>query len=763
MASANNHPRSSKMPQQNRYHSTHYVQDMTTEQRDSQRKRDHIRQRERRQRMSDEQHSQERERDRLRSKKFRERIRMTNDMSGTSTSTSCSNMDAPTDLDVDPYLNIVVSNEEINHVDEGDNEFIDDITDFPSTETATDGHLQLLNDRPDETMSTLPGQTSYCSLPSSSRRRSYHNHARNYVDSSAMQSFQFSPSTISAYSELAEIFHQSSSSFQSIDSERMFQQSSITPNGQNASSSLMSSDSLPSSTPQLSGHWTREEDNFFEIALTELGKRSLSTILLEVADRLPGKTIEQVSKHYELLVEDIEYIESGDCPLPDYEDDFDLEENIQAESKKTKRIRKGTEWTKAEHKLFLKGLNKYGKGDWRSISMFCVETKSPCQVIISVNSITRSSIVTELLKSPSPESENRDMNSTMAMTYSKNPIPPSLLSLSNVYPQSNGIGLANSGLVPEAVNTEKANVAPSRPLSSTLSLGQSSSILSKVKNSISKAPHSVISCRSQSTLLSQRGIVEPHSNHIAKATSPLIPKVISTEHTSLRPLSCPLSFERLSSNFVPLSNSVSQATQSYMSRSTQPIPPSVLSNRGVLDPHSTRIGRATSPVVSAGMNKRNVDLISLWPLSSTMQLEHSNFVSLKNSISQAPESVVSSYKTSAMPPSCVNTAGHTQLRPFSSASPLEQSSSEYMPLKNSALQNAHSVMSYSAGYMSSYFLPHRRIVEPHSSWTQKATSHLLSDGMSPARNAELNSFRPSASTLPLQWSSSNYAPLENSN
>ena len=54
-------------------------------------------------------------------------------------------------------------------------------------------------------------------------------------------------------------------------------------------------------------------------------------------------------------------------------------EGDEAEEKKKPRER-GTAWTEEEHKLFLQGLEKFGKGDWRSISRQCVLTRNPAQV-----------------------------------------------------------------------------------------------------------------------------------------------------------------------------------------------------------------------------------------------------------------------------------------------------------------------------------------------------------------------------------------------
>ena len=58
--------------------------------------------------------------------------------------------------------------------------------------------------------------------------------------------------------------------------------------------------------------------------------------------------------------------------------------------------RKGVPWTEDEHRLFLQGLTKFGKGDWRSISRTFVTSRTPTQVashaqkyFIRLNSATR--------------------------------------------------------------------------------------------------------------------------------------------------------------------------------------------------------------------------------------------------------------------------------------------------------------------------------------------------------------------------------------
>ncbi|XP_062098114.1 protein RADIALIS-like 3 [Humulus lupulus] len=66
-----------------------------------------------------------------------------------------------------------------------------------------------------------------------------------------------------------------------------------------------------------SGSWTAKQNKLFENALAIYDKDSPDR-WHNMAKAVGGKTVEEVKKHYEMLVEDLTKIETGQVPLPNY-------------------------------------------------------------------------------------------------------------------------------------------------------------------------------------------------------------------------------------------------------------------------------------------------------------------------------------------------------------------------------------------------------------------------------------------------------------
>ncbi|CAK9323828.1 unnamed protein product [Citrullus colocynthis] len=141
-----------------------------------------------------------------------------------------------------------------------------------------------------------------------------------------------------------------------------------------------------------STEWTKEENKRFESALAIYDKETPDR-WFKVAAMIPGKTVGDVIKQYRELEEDVCEIEAGRFPIPGYDlaSSFSFEfvddRNFDAYRRKSSvgrgsdhERKKGVPWTEEEHKQFLRGLLKYGKGDWRNISRNFVNSKTPTQV-----------------------------------------------------------------------------------------------------------------------------------------------------------------------------------------------------------------------------------------------------------------------------------------------------------------------------------------------------------------------------------------------
>ncbi|KAH0470529.1 hypothetical protein IEQ34_000252 [Dendrobium chrysotoxum] len=126
--------------------------------------------------------------------------------------------------------------------------------------------------------------------------------------------------------------------------------------------------------------WTPEENKAFEKALVDMPDETPDR-WLRIASQIPSKSPEDIHLHYIALLHDIALIDSGGFDLPEYDEDEDdpIGRSPDQQPAKDGR-RKGVPWTEDEHRRFLEGLERFGRGDWRNISRWAVKTRTPTQV-----------------------------------------------------------------------------------------------------------------------------------------------------------------------------------------------------------------------------------------------------------------------------------------------------------------------------------------------------------------------------------------------
>ncbi|KAJ0263792.1 hypothetical protein HA466_0022540 [Hirschfeldia incana] len=133
--------------------------------------------------------------------------------------------------------------------------------------------------------------------------------------------------------------------------------------------------------------WTKDENKMFERALAIYPEDSPDR-WFNIASMIPGKTAFDVMKQYSKLEDDVFDIEEGRVPIPGYPSPSSPLGFAQDTCRKRPNgargsdhdRKKGVPWTEEEHRRFLLGLLKYGKGDWRNISRNFVVSKTPTQV-----------------------------------------------------------------------------------------------------------------------------------------------------------------------------------------------------------------------------------------------------------------------------------------------------------------------------------------------------------------------------------------------
>ncbi|XP_074306669.1 transcription factor DIVARICATA-like [Silene latifolia] len=130
--------------------------------------------------------------------------------------------------------------------------------------------------------------------------------------------------------------------------------------------------------------WSWEQDKAFERGLA-IYPENCEERWLKIAEQIPGhKTIEEVKHHYQLLLADIANIEAGNVNLPNYPDECRTSLSSNKSEINGRKPgwgkRRAQPWTEEEHKQFLMGLEKYGKGDWKSIAKEFVRTRTSTQV-----------------------------------------------------------------------------------------------------------------------------------------------------------------------------------------------------------------------------------------------------------------------------------------------------------------------------------------------------------------------------------------------
>ncbi|XP_009796752.1 protein RADIALIS-like 1 [Nicotiana tabacum] len=90
----------------------------------------------------------------------------------------------------------------------------------------------------------------------------------------------------------------------------------------------------------MASNWTTKQNKRFEEALVMYDKGTSSERLQNIAKYVGGKSVEEVRRHYDLLVKDITQIENGQVPLPNYRTTTTAETNARGRYANEQRLLK---------------------------------------------------------------------------------------------------------------------------------------------------------------------------------------------------------------------------------------------------------------------------------------------------------------------------------------------------------------------------------------------------------------------------------------